>query len=62
MLRRIGPAGFVGLLMLLGGIGVVAWRDPIVATGLALVLAGIGLLAKGMIDALVASLGFGGSF
>lgn len=61
MFRRLGPAGFVGLLLLLGGIGVVAWRDPIVAAGLALVLAGIGLLAKGMIDAVVSSLGFGGS-
>jgi len=60
MLRKLGVVGIVGLLLLLGGLALVAWQDPIVAAGLAFVLAGIGFLAKGMIDAVIGSLGFGG--
>jgi hypothetical protein len=60
MLRQLGAVGIVGLLFLLGGLGLVAYQAPIVAAGLALVLAGVGLLAKGMIDAVLGSMGFGG--
>lgn len=59
MFGKLGLVGIVGLLLVLLGLAVVAWQDPIIAAGIALMLSGVGLLAKGMINAVIASFGFG---
>ncbi len=57
MLQKIGAVGIVGLLFVLGGISLVALIEPIIAGGLALVIAGIGLLAYGLISSFMQSMG-----
>lgn len=59
MLDKLGVAGLLGVLVMLGGVGLVAWKQPIVAAGIALVVAGLGLVVYGMISNLMSSLGFG---
>ncbi|GAB7093829.1 hypothetical protein JCM30237_09810 [Halolamina litorea] len=49
MYDRLGIGGIVGLLLTLGGIALVAWQEPIVAAGLAFVLAGIGLVVRALV-------------
>lgn len=49
MYERLGIGGIVGLLLVLGGIALVAWQAPIVAAGLAFVLAGLGLVVRALV-------------
>ena len=58
MLDRLGTVGVVGLLLLLGGIALVAYADPIVAVGIALVIVGTGLVVKGLASNLLRQFGF----
>lgn len=60
MLDKLGAKGIVGILLLLAGIGVVAWQQPIVAAGIALVVVGFVLTAWGLVSGLLSSLGMGG--
>ena len=62
MIDRLGVTGIVGFLVLLGGIGLIAWASPTVAAGMALVLAGLGLVVRSLIQNLVQSMGMGGMF
>lgn len=64
MRDRINIAGLAGVVVLLAGLGVIAVLAdaPIVAGGVALAFIGIGLLAKGLIDAVIASMGLDGMF
>jgi hypothetical protein len=57
MLKRLGTLGLVGVLLALGGLGLVAYTAPLVAAGLALTLAGVGLVVKGLLDGLMAQFG-----
>ncbi|QKY20794.1 hypothetical protein B4589_010540 [Halolamina sp. CBA1230] len=49
MYDRLGVGGVVGLLLALAGIALVAWQAPIVAAGLAFVLAGLGLVVRALV-------------
>jgi hypothetical protein len=49
MFDRLGPLGIVGLLMIVAGLGVVTWKEPIVGAGLALMFVGTGLVIKGLV-------------
>lgn len=60
MFNKLGVKGIAGVLVLLAGIGVVAWRDPIVAAGIGLVVFGVVLTAWGLVSGLMASFGLGG--
>ena len=60
MLDKLGLPGLLGLLVMLGGIVVVAWQNLILAGGLALVIAGLGLVVFGLVKNLLASFGMGG--
>jgi hypothetical protein len=60
MFDKLGIAGILGVLVMLGGIGLLAWQNPIVAAGVAFVVAGIGLVVYGMISNLLTSMGMGG--
>jgi drug/metabolite transporter (DMT)-like permease len=49
MYERLGVGGIVGLLLVVGGIALVAWQAPVVAAGLAFVLAGVGLVVRALV-------------
>lgn len=58
MLGKLGATGIVGVLLLLAGVGLVAWQQPIVALGIALAFVGVGLVAKGLISNVMSAFGF----
>lgn len=60
MLDRLGPVGIVGVVVMLVGIALVAWQDPIVAAGIALVIVGLGMVVKALVSALFGAMGMGG--
>jgi hypothetical protein len=60
MLDKLGAAGLLGVLLMVGGVAVVAFESLLVAGGIALVIAGLGLLVFGLVKNLLASLGIGG--
>ncbi|WP_135305807.1 DUF7470 family protein [Haloarcula amylovorans] len=60
MLDKLGVAGIAGVVILFGGIGLVAWQNLILAAGLALVVGGMGLIVYGLVTSLLASFGMGG--
>ena len=60
MLDKLGFAGVVGLLLMLGGVAAVASQSLVIAGGIALVVAGLGLIVFGIVKNLLASLGMGG--
>jgi len=60
MFGKLGIAGVLGLLLILGGIVLVAMESLVVAGGLALIVAGLGLLVYGMVTNLLSAFGMGG--
>jgi hypothetical protein len=58
MLDKLGAAGVVGVLVMLGGIGVLASVDLVLAAGVALVIAGLGMVAYGLVTSAMKALGF----
>jgi hypothetical protein len=63
MLDRIGgPAGVVGLLAVLGGIGLIGTHNLRVAAGLLLMVVGLALVVRGLVKGFMASMGMGGMF
>jgi hypothetical protein len=59
MFGKLGIAGVVGVLVTLGGIAVVALENPVMAGGITLVIAGLGLVVYGLVKNLLSSLGMG---
>lgn len=60
MLDKLGLKGALGVLLLLGGIAVIALQNPIIAAGIGLVVVGFVLVAWGLVSGLLASFGMGG--
>ena len=60
MLGKLGLAGILGVLVMLGGIVLVALESLVIAGGLALVIAGLGLIVYGMVTNLMQAFGMGG--
>jgi hypothetical protein len=60
MMNKLGAAGIGGILVILGGIGLLAWVDPLIAAGIGLVVAGLGLVLYGLVTNVLASFGMGG--
>lgn len=61
MFDKLGPVGILGLLMLGAGIGVVAYVEPIIAVGIALVILGLGLTLKAIVSSFLGAMGMGGA-
>jgi hypothetical protein len=57
VLHRLGVTGIVGVVLVLVGIGTVAIQNIVIASGMAFVLAGVGLVATGIIRSAMASFG-----
>lgn len=55
--RQLGPAGIVGTLVLIAGIAVITWRDLVIGGGVALVLAGVGIIIYSMIRSMLSTFG-----
>lgn len=60
MFDKLGIAGVLGVLVMMGGIALLAWVDLWIAAGVAFVVAGVGLITYGMVTSLLSSLGMGG--
>ena len=60
MFDKLGAKGIVGVLLLLGGIAVIAIQNIIIAAGIGLVVVGFVLVAWGLITGLLSSFGMGG--
>ena len=60
MFNKFGVSGVVGMLVVLGGLSLIAFANPIIAGGLILVLLGVGLLIRGLISSLMDAMGMGG--
>jgi len=50
MLDKLGALGVLGAILLFAGIGVTIYANPLVGAGIALVVAGMGLLVKRGVD------------
>ena len=59
MLDKLGLIGVAGVLVLLGGLGLLAVVDPLVAAGVTLVVAGLGLVAAGLVKSMLGAFGLG---
>ena len=57
MLRNLGPLGIGGLVLLLVGVALVAHANLQIAAGIALVVAGLGLVVKSLVAGMLQSWG-----
>ncbi|MFB6163668.1 MAG: hypothetical protein ABEJ31_00755 [Haloarculaceae archaeon] len=62
MLDKLGAAGIVGIVLVLAGIGLIAYVEPIVAAGMAVAVVGLALTIYGFVKGLLGSLGVGQMF
>ena len=60
MFDKLGVAGILGVLVLFSGIGLLATVDPLIAAGVAFVVAGLGLVVYGVVTSLLSSFGMPG--
>jgi len=60
MIGKLGIPGVLGVLLLLGGVALVTWESLIIGGGIALVIAGLGLIVYGMVSTLLGAMGMGG--
>jgi hypothetical protein len=60
MFNKIGISGVIGVLVVLGGLSLIAFANPIIAGGLVLILIGLGLIVRGLISSVMNSMGMGG--
>jgi hypothetical protein len=58
MLDKLGAVGVVGFLFMLGGVGVIASVDLVLAAGVALIIAGLGMVTYGLVTNVMKALGF----
>lgn len=59
MLKQLGIGGVVGVLVMLAGIALIAWENYVIAAGLALTIAGVGVLVRSLIQGFLQSMGIG---
>lgn len=60
MLRYLGILGVVGLLLIVAGLGVIAYINPLIAAGVAAILVGLGLIVGNVFRRALAQFGLGG--
>jgi drug/metabolite transporter (DMT)-like permease len=57
MFDRLGPLGILGLVVIVAGIAIISLRDLVIAGGIGLVVAGVGLVAFGMVRSMLSMFG-----
>jgi hypothetical protein len=57
MRDTLGRTGLVGVVLVLSAVGLLTAYDPVVGGGVALLLAGLGLIAKGVADSAMRAFG-----
>jgi uncharacterized membrane protein HdeD (DUF308 family) len=57
MRDTLGVEGIVGVLVVVAAVGVIAVRDPVIAGAVMLLIAGLALIAKGLVDTAMRSFG-----
>lgn len=62
MFGKLGTTGIAGVLLLIGGLAVVALESVVVAGGLALMLVGLLLVARGLVGTMMSAFGMDGMF
>ena len=60
MFDKLGVAGVAGVLAMLVGIVLVAMQNVVIAAGLALMLAGTGLVVRGLLASALSAFGMDG--
>jgi hypothetical protein len=60
MRKMLGLSGAFGLLCIIGGIALLTTVDVRIAAGVAIILAGLGLLVRAMIKGVMSMMGMGG--
>jgi hypothetical protein len=58
MLDKLGLSGVFGALLMLAGVAIVAWKAPIVAAGIVLVLLGLALVVRRVAKSVMGMFGF----
>ncbi|MDH5018952.1 DUF7470 family protein [Halobacterium rubrum] len=57
MFEKLDALGYLGVLLVVVGVAVVAWKAPVVAAGIAAVLVGVALAARSAIQSLMGVFG-----
>lgn len=57
MRNKLGLEGIAGLLLIVLAVALIAWRDPVIAGGLMILLAGVALVAKGLVGSAMRAFG-----
>ncbi len=59
MLRKLGPLGIAGILIVIVGVALVAQANLQIAAGIALVLGGLGLIVRSLVSGVLRTFGLG---
>jgi len=59
MLRRLGVAGILGFLLVIGGFATIALVNIKIAAGLALIVAGLGIVVRTLVKHALGMMGIG---
>lgn len=59
MREKLGTEGLAGLLLVVLAVALVTWRDPVIGGGMLLFLAGLALIAKGLVSSALGMFGMG---
>ena len=57
MRNKLGLEGIVGLVLVVAAVGIITYRDPVIAGAMMVLLAGLALIAKGLADTVMRSFG-----
>jgi hypothetical protein len=60
MLKHLGIGGILGLFLMLGGIVVIASQNLLIAAGIAIAIAGLGLIVRSLVSSALGAMGMGG--
>jgi hypothetical protein len=59
MIRRLGVAGILGFLLMIAGFVAIGLKEPQIAGGLALIVAGLGIIVRTLIKNALGMMGVG---
>ncbi|AGN01503.1 hypothetical protein L593_07790 [Salinarchaeum sp. Harcht-Bsk1] len=60
MLKHLGIGGILGVFLLVGGVALIGWVNPVIAAGIAISIAGLGLIVRSLVSSALGAMGMGG--